>query len=245
MMFMGVVSASSINGDFEGSPVVTLFNNGWNVPIDDVPAIIYKNRTMVPIYLLKKMGATVTWDLDKYSVDIQFPKSVETVKETPPPISNSDIINNAKLANMFKLTQDLADRLRDYSSYISLYFSGYNSNNPNAIPDNDLINYFSSIIDNYNLISDKFNSIKTELTSLDLSSLRSAIQSDYDSIDQYKLANTDIMTWKNYYVSNQFAKDQQYFDSYLKENTAGNKLANQAYSTSSSGYNTYILKIIN
>lgn len=247
MMFMGVVNASSKNGNFEGNPIVELYGNAHYIKYDDVPAIIYKGRTMVPIYLLKKMGAKVTWNQENYAVGIEFPKiQIEpTPIPAPLPTDNSEMIKNAKLANMFKLSQDLADRLRDYSSYISLYFTGYNSNITNPITDSQLINYFSPIIDHYNLLSDKFNAIKNELSSMDLNNLRSAIQNEFDAIDQYKLANTDIMTWKSYYVSNQFDQDQQYFDNYLKESIAGNKLANQAYSTSSSGYDTYILKIIN
>jgi hypothetical protein len=72
-----IVNASSINGDFEGNPIVTLKSNGQDLKVEDVPAINYKDRTLVPIYLLKQLGATVTWNPETYSVNVNLPITVD------------------------------------------------------------------------------------------------------------------------------------------------------------------------
>ncbi|MDQ0918504.1 hypothetical protein [Paenibacillus sp. V4I5] len=38
-----------------------------------MPATLRDGRTLVPLYLLKQTGASVTWDSEKYNVDLTFP----------------------------------------------------------------------------------------------------------------------------------------------------------------------------
>ncbi|BFT68654.1 stalk domain-containing protein [Paenibacillus sp. P36] len=78
------VNASSIRGDFEGNPIVSVKTNGSELKVEDVPAINYKGRTMVPIYMLRQFGADVAWDDSTYSVNVSL-KNEQTqnnVKET-------------------------------------------------------------------------------------------------------------------------------------------------------------------
>jgi hypothetical protein len=74
-----IVNASGIHGDFEGNPIVMLKSNGQDLKAEDVPAIIYKDRTLVPIYLLKQLGATVTWNAETYSAEIKLPIIVNNI----------------------------------------------------------------------------------------------------------------------------------------------------------------------
>jgi hypothetical protein len=75
MVFMGVVSASSINGDYKGNPIVKVKSDGKLLESDEVPAMIYDGHTLVPISLLRQLGAYVNWDANAYSVDIRLPQS--------------------------------------------------------------------------------------------------------------------------------------------------------------------------
>lgn len=67
------VSASSINGDYKGNPIVKVTSNGKLLEADEVPAQIYDGHTVVPISLLRQIGASVTWDPESYSVNVKLP----------------------------------------------------------------------------------------------------------------------------------------------------------------------------
>jgi hypothetical protein len=244
MVFMGVVSASSINGDYKGNPIVKVMSNGKQLESDEVPAMIYDGHTVVPISLLRQIGASVTWDAYGYSVDVTLPQN--NIQQTVVQNSDAELLKKyAKLANMYKLTQDLSDRLVNYAGTIGLYFEGHNSYNQNAYSDKIISDRITEIIDHYNLLSDKYNSISKELQGIDLTDLSNAIKSDYDSIDIYKQATTDVLNWNYYRNNHDFNNSQTSFDSYLRNSNTGFTLANQGSKTSSSGYNIYILKAIN
>ncbi|MDQ1911164.1 stalk domain-containing protein [Paenibacillus sp. GD4] len=65
-----IASASTLNGEFEGNPIVKVEAGEQELKVEDVPAINYKGRTMVPIYLLRQLGAEVTWNDASYSVSV-------------------------------------------------------------------------------------------------------------------------------------------------------------------------------
>lgn len=67
----GVVVADSINGNYNGNPIVKVTLQGKEIPAQDVPAQILDGRTMVPLYYLQSMGYTLNWDQSTYSVDIK------------------------------------------------------------------------------------------------------------------------------------------------------------------------------
>ncbi len=77
-LFAGAASASSINGDYKGNPIVIVKSSGKDITIssEDVPAFIYDNSTVVPISVLRNLGANVTWDASTYSVDISTTDSI-------------------------------------------------------------------------------------------------------------------------------------------------------------------------
>jgi hypothetical protein len=117
MMFMGIVSASSINGDYKGNPIVKVMSNGKQLQSDEVPAQIYDGHTVVPISLLRQLGASVEWNQDTYSVDVKLPEAKSTPQPVnQPTVSQNDIPSIAKelKKNNFEFVQYLTDgeRLR-------------------------------------------------------------------------------------------------------------------------------------
>lgn len=80
--FAGVATGSSINGDYEGNPIVKIKSNGSVIDPGEVPAMIYNGKTMVPISSLRNLGAYVTWDQDTYSVEVTFPKTFNISEAT-------------------------------------------------------------------------------------------------------------------------------------------------------------------
>jgi hypothetical protein len=78
LIFSGIVSASSMNGNFNGDPIVKVKSYGTELTVTDVPAIVYKGRTMVPVYLLKQLGASVDWNGDTYTVDVKLSSQVNS-----------------------------------------------------------------------------------------------------------------------------------------------------------------------
>lgn len=77
-LFGGVASASSINGEYKGNPIIKIKSNGKDIAIssEEVPAFIFENSTVVPISVLRNLGANVTWDASTYSVDISTTDSI-------------------------------------------------------------------------------------------------------------------------------------------------------------------------
>jgi len=104
------VNASSIRGDFEGSPIVSVKTNGSELKVEDVPAINYNGRTMVPIYMLRQLGAEVAWDDSTYSVDVT--------------LKNDQTKNDAKetsIINAYKWLSDTDMQIYMYASKLQQY----------------------------------------------------------------------------------------------------------------------------
>jgi hypothetical protein len=239
MMFMGVVSASSINGDYKGNPIVKVMSNGKQLESDEVPAMIYDGHTVVPISLLRQIGASVEWNTDTYSVDVKMP-----VQENNKDINNNgrEIRKYAILADVFKLHQDLSSEIADYSTTISLYFQGESNNYNNRMSDDDLNNTLRKIIDDFNVMTSTINSIDSYIAPLSKSRLSDALQINFNAIESYKKATKNIIDWK--YTR----RSQTEFDSYLRNSNDGNTLARQARELSKNGYSeniSYVVKSTN
>jgi hypothetical protein len=74
LLFSGVVTASSINGDYKGNSIVKVISGGKVLESDEVPGMIYDGHTLVPISMLRQIGASVTWNAETYSVNVEMPK---------------------------------------------------------------------------------------------------------------------------------------------------------------------------
>jgi S1-C subfamily serine protease len=62
LVLTGTLYAVGVNGTYKGNPIAVVQHNGVTVTPTDVPAILYENRTMVPLGMLRDMGFTVNWD---------------------------------------------------------------------------------------------------------------------------------------------------------------------------------------
>lgn len=83
LLFAGIVSASSINGEYNGKPIVKLKSNGVVLAVEDAPAVIMDSRTMVPISMLRQIGLGVEWNADEYSVDVTLPNEKNDSLDIP------------------------------------------------------------------------------------------------------------------------------------------------------------------
>ncbi|MDD9271784.1 stalk domain-containing protein [Paenibacillus sp. GCM10023248] len=104
------VNASSIRGDFEGNPIVNVKSNGSELAVEDVPAINYKGRTMVPIYMLRQLGTEVAWDDSTYSVNVSIKKD-EAQSAT----------KDTSITNAYKWLSDTDMQIYMYASKLQQY----------------------------------------------------------------------------------------------------------------------------
>lgn len=108
MLFAGVVSASSINGDYKGNPIVKVTSKGKQLEVDEVPAHIIDGHTLVPISLLRQLGASVTWDTNSYTVDVKLPTPSGGNQQSS--VSTGDVDNDINLTttkNLIKIYNDI------------------------------------------------------------------------------------------------------------------------------------------
>lgn len=90
-----VANAASINGEFEGNPIIKMKSNGKTLAVEDVPAILYNGRTMVPIGMLRELGVGVVWDQKTQIVEVTInqPKIEPTVSSFDPIRATKEIIS--------------------------------------------------------------------------------------------------------------------------------------------------------
>jgi len=105
------VNASSTHGDYEGSPIVSVQSNGSELKVEDVPAINYKGRTMVPIYMLRQLGADVSWNDAAYSVNV-------SINKKQPQAASPDTTQNVALMNAYKWLSDTDQQLYIFANKI-------------------------------------------------------------------------------------------------------------------------------
>lgn len=241
MIFATGVSASSLNGEYKGNPIVKLKSSGSLVDTGDVPAMIYDGKTMVPIAALRNLGANVSWNADTYSVDVSLPTTSSSVSDIRV-LSNK---MNAKIANMYKITETLSDDMKDYSDILSTYFSGHNYNYSSALSDVKLNASLQLLIDSYNVVSDRYNIIIREYPNIDFRDLYNLVQNNYKALDQYKAATTHITNWNYYKNIYDTSNSQSSFNSYLSIQNDAFNLAIQAKYSARTNYDKYMLLIIN
>jgi hypothetical protein len=235
MMFMGVVSASSINGDFEGNPIVKLLNDGNLVSPDDVPAIIYKGRTMVPISLLKKMGVDVGWNQKTYSVNISFPANQSD--------SITDL-NGIKLmltqADNFTWSENTAEYMQSFLNTLSNYFSGVNENYAGRLSSDDLDTIFSDLKNTVDKNDDILNSFVKNFPNVDNEKILDQINHLNIAFNNLEKAKNNLLSWEALRYSDK-NKSQSNFDSFLS-NT--NKVTSDLGTVISDSHKEY-LRLVN
>lgn len=97
MLFAGVAIGSSINGNYNGNPIVKVFVNGNEVK-SEVPAMIYEGSTVLPLRAVSEsLGLTAQWDPVSYSVYLTT-KNTQSNSVITPPVLTQPNINSATTA---------------------------------------------------------------------------------------------------------------------------------------------------
>jgi hypothetical protein len=240
-ILIGPVQASSINGDFNGNPIVKVKSNGNVLPTEDIPAIIYEGRTLVPIYMLRNLGANVQWNQSDYSVNVSIP--VKDDNPTHDEKKDNQIKDYAKTADLYKKLQDTSAKTKEYGNTLSLSFHAKNNGGTSPITDSQLQNKF------YEIKSLADESIKTiensmlTINGIDMSDLKKAMQLIKNSIEYYDLAKNYFITWEQ--QPNNSDQNSSTIILYLSNEKAGLTMALDAENLSAKGYMENINKIIN
>ncbi|WP_090791258.1 hypothetical protein [Paenibacillus sp. GP183] len=177
LLIAGVVSASSIQGDYKGNPIVLIKSDGKALETDEVPGQIIDGHTMVPISTIRQLGVSVTWNASDYSVDVKLPQK------------NSVIDSYLKIANdaeMFRYIYFINDQIALANIVDGMLQNSTTQQNFKTVTDqanrlrvevnntwvNDLskISYYSDDIGILNEINQIFKKLKDDLLNFDSSS---------------------------------------------------------------------------
>lgn len=90
LLLTGVVSAASLWGKYDGFNIIRITVDGKTIE-GDIPAMNYKGRTMVPIYMLKDAGVNYKWNGENQSVDIT--SNTPSSNTFDPTAATNEIIN--------------------------------------------------------------------------------------------------------------------------------------------------------
>lgn len=180
----GVAGAASVNGDFEGNPIVKVQSAGQDLKVEDVPATIYKGRTVVPVYLLRQLGANIVWNGDTYTVNVTMPNNGNAQQPQQP---QPDAAQQER-----ELLKKAYEWLRDTDTSMLLYvqelqqFAAMDMTDSNAaLIDLD----FKKLNDTYNLSYQMTQKVQEQVKDSD--GLRSIIASELQTLE-------DITQAKNY-----------------------------------------------
>lgn len=233
MLITGTASASSVNGEYKGNPVVNVMGNKKKVAVEDVPAIIYEGRTMVPIYFLEQLGAGVGWDGNTYTVNVTMP-SAKIAKE------------DAKIADHFKQLADVSSNLLEVGTVVDrlqLLTELYKLNNVEedefAAQTEALLEQFKKANTSFMAARERTISLKSENVLDKDAESRSKVIIDglYGSVLDYEAALTSLASYMDYSKSDDLKNCKER----LKE--AVDKV-NKAKDESNRAYESYIDKML-
>lgn len=180
--FAGVATGSSINGDYNGNPIVKVRVNGNEIK-PEVPAQIINGSTLLPLRAVSEsLGANVTWNPDNYSVDVNLP--------TP---SNYTIKLYSKIQHQYFLIYNLSNvsLVVNQAMSMSLQNSSYLSTANNYL--NQYINdYNSTLQEENNLVAIANPEIISDMNVM-LSQFNNSInyyKSAYDSLSKYAISGS-------------------------------------------------------
>lgn len=205
LLLSGTIHAASINGLFEGFPIVNINVNG-KIINSDVPGINFYGRTMVPVrFISQELGANVQWDGSTSTVYINnsinsSQNDIETIK------LYSEIIS------FYKLLEDLGELIQITSDDLDLGYLGYVAFDDITLLDRANKN-LRSTIDNYNETISVVNKFidKSLSKGVDVSDMKTVMNKYKEALEYYDFALLNLATYANY-------GDGLKFDLYL-ENT--------------------------
>lgn len=239
MLFASVVSASSINGDYKGSPIVKIKSNGKVLPVDDTPAIIFDSRTMVPIYMLKQLGADVIWDGDTYSVDVEIPKS---------DLSNTTNLNHIKNkvleADNFVIVENTAENIQTFVGMIDLYYRGVSDNFSTRYTSVELEQRFSQVASTTNNNIDLLNDFIKNNKYLDNEKLKTHLTDITTALELVRKTKNNLLYWESLRTADP-KKSREYFDLFLSANDEASIVYNRVIGDAHINYNQKISEILN
>ncbi|MGG3471420.1 stalk domain-containing protein [Neobacillus pocheonensis] len=238
MLFAGVVSASSINGDYKGNPIVKVTSNGKQLETDEVPAMIYDGHTVVPISLLRQLGASVSWDQDTYSVDVKLP----TEKQNAASVDNSISIKKLVIIlDAYKRLQDITNTINDYADFLSLFFTGENNNYQNKYTEKEMMTRFESIKARNDKFIKDIDGISSLVKPHDVSKFKTITSMNQRALDTFDQASVSLLKWKDNKSNLQLG--QKHFDDYLFKVNQATAITREAHQIAYEEYEATITTI--
>jgi hypothetical protein len=205
-LFCSTVFASSINGDYKGNPVVKVLNNGVEVTADDTPAMILENRTMVPIYLLKKLGVSVDWNQDNYSVNVAFSNG-----------QNTDYKKQIMASDFFVYMQNATRYIDAFGGLMDQFYSTENAKGFSSKDYDTLTTYMNDTYNKLTELINKYNAIYLKINAADANEAFKNIDDIKTIVSILQDAFIDMTAWKMAKYENNNSPDiyNQSYNSYL------------------------------
>ena len=229
LLFSGVVVAASMYGEFEGYPIVKVKSNGMTLIEEGTPAVSWNGRVMVPIYMLRQLGADVSWDQQTQSVNVNFSATSS---------GSFNDINNlkfyTKVMDEYNKLRILGDLVTGLSESLSLAYNAilldYQVENRLNASNNDI----NGVVESYNHTLNVVNSLYKEAITynINLNSMDTILNGYYDAIEEYKKAYTAL---ENYYKYNV----QEYYGQYFSASKNGFDIAFSAKLKASLEYDIF------
>jgi hypothetical protein len=236
-LIAGTVSASSINGDYKGNPIVKVKSNGVVVPVEDTPAIVYNDRTMVPIYLLKSLGANVTWNQADYSVDVSIASN-----------SNQNTSYYKKMVSVmdcFVLSENTAEYIESIGRVLSSYFTNVNNNysfrTSSVELDDDFNKLSETVNENVRYLRDFSSSLESSDTA---NKLRTHADLLLSSLENLRLSKNNLIGWENYRTADP-NRSETHFTNYLEYSKLSFNDTSTIITQSGAEYRNHVSAVLN
>ncbi|SCW41648.1 hypothetical protein SAMN04487970_100668 [Paenibacillus tianmuensis] len=236
ILMAGAVSASGLNGDYKGNPIVKVTSNGKPLETGEVPAMIYDGNTLVPISLLRQLEASVTWDGDAYQVDVKLPEPPATADKSEVTKQQSDVKKlkqYAAAAELYLKLQTLGESLDSARTTIRLTADTMNAGKAEAssLITNAKTSYYKANETLTNLTKETTDSVYDDFIKhgIDSSQIRSILTDYQESARHYQLA----LDYLDKYIRDKKASD---YNEYLNNNGKADNSAKSAREKSSKGY---------
>lgn len=234
-LIAGTVSASTINGDYKGNPIVKVRANGVLVD-SDVPAQIIDGSTLLPLRAVANaVGAELIWNQDTYSVDLKT--NVSSIAS-----SNVEDIKKIKLlskiSNHYHRVSNLGQLLTGVGTNFSLTYEAISRNYNASSSVNNSLERLNKTIDNYNAFIQPNNEMITEAhnSGIELYDLKGHMDNFNKSIDYLKKSYEGL---ESFYIT----KSGSDFDTYLNNLKQADILINNVIILSDEKYFDYYVKV--
>lgn len=224
-----IANAASVNGDFEGNPIIKMKSNGKILPVGDVPAILYNGRTMIPIYMLSQLGITVTWDQKTNSVDVVTDTSNDSVDILKDYSTAMDIYRSL---GMFG---DRANQIREMLSIVNQIIDIDNRDIRTAESLKSVHDFLNGLYNEYNTMNADIRSsmiASKYITNFEIEIISGVLEQYVKILDQYALTELNLF---EYALDKNIQKHTEYTNNYKKAIL----MVEDAKSESDSGYDHF------